>query len=199
MTINPQGWLADAQHTPSPNCDDRPSHMTIRLLVIHAISLPPNQFGGDAVAQLFTNTLDHAAHPYYQTLVGLHVSAHFLIRRDGQLLQFVSCLQRAWHAGASIWQGHPRCNDFSIGVELEGSDFVPFTPVQYQTLHHLTLALRQHYPLCGIAGHQHIAPQRKTDPGVYFDWQGYLTALGGAQGTRSRDTGLIPICALSSG
>jgi AmpD protein len=176
MGIDAQGWLDGAQICPSPNCDARPD-CAITLLVIHAISLPPDEFGGNGVAQLFTNTLDHHAHPYYQTLVGLHVSAHFFIRRDGQIQQFVSCLQRAWHAGASTWQGRSRCNDFSIGIELEGSDNAPFTTAQYAALHALTLALRDRYPQCGIAGHQHIAPQRKTDPGTHFDWLAYLTRL----------------------
>lgn len=176
MRIDAAGWLIGCEVLPSPHCDDRPSG-AIELLVIHNISLPPNEFGGNGVAQLFTNTLDHHAHPYYQTLVGLKVSAHFFIRRDGQVQQFVSCAQRAWHAGVSTWQGRSRCNDFSIGIELEGSDFVRFTPAQYQVLHDLTLALRARYPLRGIAGHQHIAPQRKTDPGECFDWQSYLGAL----------------------
>ncbi|MDD2777021.1 MAG: 1,6-anhydro-N-acetylmuramyl-L-alanine amidase AmpD [Gallionella sp.] len=176
MKIDTEGWLIEGERLPSPNCDHRPEG-AIELLVIHNISLPPNEFGGTGVAELFTNTLDHHAHPYYQTLVGLKVSAHFFIRRDGTIIQFVSCLQRAWHAGVSSWQGRSRCNDFSIGIELEGSDFVPYTPAQYDALHELTRALRHCYPLTGIAGHQHIAPQRKTDPGEYFDWQGYLSRL----------------------
>lgn len=179
MRIDAAGWLIGGEALPSPHCDDRPD-CAIELLVLHNISLPPNEFGGNGVAQLFTNTLDHTAHPYYQTLVGLKVSAHFFIRRDGHVQQFVACTQRAWHAGVSTWQGRSRCNDFSIGIELEGSDFVPFTAAQYRVLHDLTLALRARYPLRGIAGHQHIAPQRKTDPGEYFDWQGYLGALSQA-------------------
>lgn len=176
MQIDPQGWLAGAVILPSPNCDARPAG-DVELLVIHNISLPPGQFGGDGVRRLFTNTLDVNAHPYYQTVVGLKVSAHFFVRRDGELIQFVSCLQRAWHAGASCWQGRGRCNDFSIGVELEGSDFVPFTAVQYAVLRDLTVALRAAYPLRGVAGHSDIAPQRKTDPGPFFDWARYLSAL----------------------
>ncbi|MDD4964875.1 MAG: 1,6-anhydro-N-acetylmuramyl-L-alanine amidase AmpD [Gallionella sp.] len=176
MKIDTEGWLSEGERLPSPNCDHRPEG-EIALLVIHNISLPPNEFGGTGVIELFTNTLDHHAHPYYQTLVGLKVSAHFFIRRDGKIIQFVSCLQRAWHAGVSSWQGRTRCNDFSIGIELEGSDFVPYTPAQYDALHELTRALRHCYPLAGIAGHQHIAPQRKTDPGEYFDWQVYLSRL----------------------
>ena len=176
MKIDVQGWLVEAEHLPSPNCDARPEG-AIELLVIHSISLPPNEFGGEGVAQLFTNTLDPCAHPYYQTLVDLKVSAHFFIRRDGKIIQFVSCLQRAWHAGASCFQGRTRCNDFSIGIELEGSDFVPYTPAQYQALNELTHALRRRYPVAAIAGHQHIAPLRKTDPGTYFDWLSYLSNL----------------------
>ncbi len=176
MRLTEQGWLVGAEHVHSPNCDDRPDG-EITLLVIHNISLPPGQFGGDAVQRLFTNTLDVGAHPYYQTIAGLKVSAHFFIRRDGQLIQFVSCAQRAWHAGASCWQGEDRCNDYSIGIELEGSDFVPFTDAQYAVLQRLTLTLRSRYALRGIAGHRDIAPGRKTDPGPYFDWLRYLTGL----------------------
>lgn len=161
---------------PSPNCDERPSG-DIDLLVIHSISLPPDEFGGDGVQRLFTNTLDRDAHPYYRTIPEGRVSSHFYLRRDGQLIQFVSVLQRAWHAGASAWQGRTRCNDFSIGIELEGSDFVPFTDAQYAVLHDLTIALRADYPILGIAGHSDIAPGRKTDPGSYFDWLRYLACL----------------------
>lgn len=176
MKVDDRGWLTGAEHIPSPNCDDRPGG-EISLLVIHNISLPPEQFGGDGVQRLFTNTLDLDAHPYYQTIAGLKVSAHFFICRDGRLIQFVSCLQRAWHAGVSCWQGAERCNDYSIGVELEGSDSVPFTDVQYIVLRRLTSALRECYSLRGIAGHSDIAPQRKTDPGPYFDWLRYLIGL----------------------
>lgn len=176
MQIDDQGWLVGGRRLPSPNFDARPED-SIDLLVIHNISLPPEQFGGDDVLRLFSNTLDVDAHPYYQKIAGLKVSAHFLIRRDGELVQLVSCLQRAWHAGVSCWQGRVRCNDFSIGVELEGSDNVPFAPEQYAKLHELTLALRAAYPLQGIAGHRDISPQRKTDPGPYFDWMRYLKAL----------------------
>lgn len=178
MKIDAQGWLVNGEHLPSPNCNPRPEG-AITLLVIHNISLPPNEFGGNGVAALFTNTLDHDAHPYYQTLVGLKVSAHFFIRRDGNVIQFVSCLQRAWHAGVSSWQGRSGCNDFSIGIELEGSDFIAYTAAQYHALHELTRAIAHRYPITGIAGHQHIAPQRKTDPGPHFDWQGYLSRLAG--------------------
>jgi N-acetyl-anhydromuramoyl-L-alanine amidase len=176
MQIDADGWLTDIERIPSPNFDARGSD-DIALLVIHNISLPPDEFGGDGVLRLFTNRLDVSAHPYYQTLVNVHVSSHFFIRRDGHLIQFVSVLQRAWHAGVSSWQGRERCNDFSIGIELEGSDFVPFTEVQYAKLHELSLILRAAFPIRGIAGHSDIAPNRKTDPGPCFDWLRYLSRL----------------------
>lgn len=176
MQIDEEGWLAGAERVPSPNFDDRAAG-DIDLLVVHNISLPPDEFGGDGVQRLFTNTLDRNAHPYYRTIPEGRVSSHFFIRRDGQLIQFVSVLQRAWHAGASAWQSRQRCNDFSIGIELEGSDNVPFNDAQYAALHHLTLALRAALPIRGIAGHSDIAPGRKTDPGPYFDWLRYLTGL----------------------
>lgn len=176
MRIDPNGYLSQARLLASPNFDERET-CDIRLLVIHNISLPPDEFGGDGVERLFTNTLDRSAHPYYMTIPTGRVSSHFFIRRDGELIQFVSCLKRAWHAGASLWQGQARCNDFSIGIELEGSDNVPFTDVQYAVLGALTAALRSAYPIRGIAGHSHIAPGRKTDPGPYFDWLRYLRRL----------------------
>lgn len=176
MRIDAQGLLAGGEYIPSPNCDDRPAG-EIELLVVHAISLPPDEFGGDGVQRLFTNTLDANAHPYYQAIAGLKVSAHFFVRRDGKVMQFVPCPKRAWHAGASRWQGRERCNDFSLGIELEGGDNVPFTDAQYAALIRLTLALRDAYPIRGIAGHSDIAPQRKTDPGPCFDWQRYLIGL----------------------
>jgi len=138
--------------------------------VIHNISLPPGEFGGNAVEELFTNRLDWDAHPYYQGIRGLEVSAHFFIRRDGELIQFVPCSMRAWHAGASSWCGRERCNDFSIGIELEGSDELPFTEAQYASLAELTRTLKETYPVTGIVGHADIAPGRKTDPGPHFDW-----------------------------
>ena len=176
MQIDAQGLLVGSEYIPSPNCDDRPEG-TIELLVIHNISLPPGEFGGDGVQRLFTNTLDAHTHPYYQTIAGLKVSAHFFVRRDGRVIQFVPCLKRAWHAGESCWQGKSRCNDFSLGIELEGSDAMPFTDTQYAALNRLTMALREAYPIRGIAGHSDIAPQRKTDPGTCFDWARYLTGL----------------------
>lgn len=185
MHIDASGLLVGGEYVPSPNCDPRPAGV-IGLLVIHNISLPPGQFGGDGVRRLFTNTLDVDAHPYYQTIAGLKVSAHFFVRRDGQIVQFVSCLDRAWHAGVSRWQGRERCNDFSIGIELEGADDTPYADAQYDALHALTMALRNAYPICGIAGHSDIAPQRKTDPGPGFDWMRYLTALGTATSENDR-------------
>ena len=179
-SVDAEGWLLGVERVPSPNCDPRPAD-EIDLLVIHNISLPPGEFGGDGVRSLFTNMLDPDAHPYYQKIAGLKVSAHFFVRRDGHVIQFVSCLDRAWHAGVSCWQGRERCNDFSIGVELEGSDELPFTDAQYLALGGLTRALRAAYPIRGIAGHSDIAPQRKTDPGPCFDWMHYLAGLPARQ------------------
>lgn len=175
--IDADGWLEDCAHIPSPNCDERPDGSGIGLLVIHNISLPPGEFGGDGVSQLFTNTLDASVHPYYATIAGMKVSAHFFIRRDGMIIQFVPCSKRAWHAGESCWQGASRCNDFSIGIELEGSDDTPFEEAQYLALDRLTRVLRSVYPIRGIAGHNDIAPLRKTDPGPCFDWGRYLGGL----------------------
>jgi AmpD protein len=157
----------------SPNCDLRPSGTAIDLLVIHNISLPPGEFGGQAVAQLFTNTLDTDAHPYFAQLKGVRVSVHFLIQRTGEIIQFVPCSKRAWHAGASAWHGRTACNDFSIGVELEGTDFLPFSDHQYAALIRLTRVLKRTFPIREIVGHSDIAPGRKTDPGQKFDWSRY--------------------------
>ena len=157
----------------SPNCDERPNDTKITLLVIHSISLPPGEFGGNGVVELFTNRLDPESHPYYATITGLKVSCHFFIRRDGSVIQFVPCHRRAWHAGKSNWQGKEHCNDVSIGIELEGSDSKPFTRTRYQTLVLLTQWLCKHYPIKDIAGHADISPGRKTDPGPYFDWKSY--------------------------
>jgi AmpD protein len=165
------GWLPGARRLPSPNCDARPEGMPIELIVVHSISLPPGVFEGDAVIELFTNCLDWEAHPYYAGIRGLQVSAHFFIRRDGSLIQFVPCHLRAWHAGASNWDGRERCNDFSIGIELEGSDDTPFSEAQYATLVPLVNALRATYPIRAVVGHSDIAPGRKTDPGPLFAWQ----------------------------
>jgi AmpD protein len=162
---------------PSPNCDDRPGDTAIELLVVHAISLPPGEFGGSGVEELFLNRLDPARHPYYASIAGLRVSAHFFVRRDGTLIQFVRCAQRAWHAGESVWRGRARCNDFSIGIELEGSDEVEFEAAQYAVLARLTGALQRAYAIADIAGHSDIAPGRKTDPGPHFDWVRYRALL----------------------
>lgn len=170
MDIDAEGWVDQARRLPSPNCDERPRSTEVELLVIHNISLPPGRFGGDGVVELFTNRLDPAAHPYFAGLQGLRVSAHFFIRRDGELIQFVSCAQRAWHAGASRWEGREHCNDFSIGVELEGTDSQPYTEAQYRRLGELIRTLRRRYPLRAMVGHADIAPGRKTDPGEGFDW-----------------------------
>lgn len=168
--LDAAGWLQGAQHIPSPNCDARPEGEAITLVVIHNISLPPGEFGGPGVIELFTNRLDPAAHPYYETIKDLRVSAHFFIRRDGELIQFVPCGLRAWHAGVSQWQGRERCNDFSIGIELEGTDDLPFTDAQYAVLNELLTLLRAAYPIAAVVGHADIAPGRKTDPGPCFDW-----------------------------
>ncbi|MEW6132858.1 MAG: 1,6-anhydro-N-acetylmuramyl-L-alanine amidase AmpD [Pseudomonadota bacterium] len=170
MKFDERGWLDEARKLPSPNCDARPGDEAPSLIVIHNISLPPGEFGGAAVEELFTNRLDWDAHPYYQGIRGLKVSAHFFIRRDGELIQFVPCGMRAWHAGASCWCGRERCNDFSIGIELEGTDDRPFTEAQYDRLGKLTELLKNTYPITDIVGHSDIAPGRKTDPGPHFDW-----------------------------
>lgn len=169
--IDADGWHSQAHVIESPNCDARPDDTTVSLLVVHNISLPPGEFGGRGVEQLFTNRLDPTAHPYYASIHTLRVSAHFFIRRDGELIQFVPCSMRAWHAGMSNWRGRERCNDFSIGVELEGSDDLAFTEAQYARLNALIEVLRSAYPkLNDLAGHADIAPGRKTDPGPFFDW-----------------------------
>ncbi|MFB0936088.1 MAG: 1,6-anhydro-N-acetylmuramyl-L-alanine amidase AmpD [Propionivibrio sp.] len=165
------GWVEGVRRIASPNCDDRPSGEPVSLIVIHAISLPPSQFGGDDVMRLFTNTLDPDAHPYFSGICALRVSAHFLIRRSGEIIQFVPCTQRAWHAGVSTWKNRDRCNDFSIGIELEGCDELPFEDTQYDQLLWLTRLLCKHYPIEALAGHSDIAPTRKTDPGPCFAWQ----------------------------
>lgn len=164
------GWLRCARSVPSPNFSSRPEATPIDLVVLHSISMPPGHFGGDAIERLFTNRLDWSAHPYYETIRGLAVSAHFLIRRDGELLQFVSCDDRAWHAGPSAWQGREGCNDFSIGIELEGLEGERFDERQYPVLAELLRAVAERYPVAAVAGHEHVAPGRKNDPGAGFDW-----------------------------
>jgi N-acetyl-anhydromuramoyl-L-alanine amidase len=165
-----QGWYGPARAVPSPNFGPRPPGVSIDLIVVHSISLPPGQFGSGCVEQLFTNTLDWSAHPYFETIRGIAVSAHFFIQRDGALLQFVSCDDRAWHAGRSHYRGRDNCNDDSVGIELEGVEGDSFSADQYKTLFSLCQALRQQYPIAHIAGHEDIAPGRKTDPGTGFDW-----------------------------
>jgi len=169
-SVGADGWLAAARAVPSPNRDARPAGSDAELLVVHCISLPPGCYGGEGVERFFTNALDHDAHPFYSHLRGVRVSAHFLIARDGALTQFVSCRERAWHAGVSAWEGRPACNDFSIGVELEGSEFDAYTEPQYATLARLHGALCAAFPLRAVRGHSEIAPGRKSDPGPFFDW-----------------------------
>ena len=164
------GWWRGATACASPNFDDRPAGEAISLVVLHSISLPPGEYGGDAIERLFTNRLDWDAHPYYQRIRGLRVSAHFLLRRDGRALQFVSCEQRAWHAGQSVWRGRENCNHYSIGIELEGLEGERFDAAQYLTLARLLRALAARYPITEVVGHEDVAPQRKTDPGSGFDW-----------------------------
>jgi len=172
-----QGWYEPAQRLDSPNFGPRPLGACIDLLVIHSISLPPGQYGGQEVQALFTNQLDWDAHPYFSQIRGLQVSSHFYIRRDGRLLQFVSAEDRAWHAGQSEYRGRAQCNDDSIGIELEGLEGDGFEDAQYEQLGRLCLDLRQHYPVAHVAGHEHIAPGRKHDPGAGFDWPRLKTTL----------------------
>ncbi|GFE81301.1 N-acetyl-anhydromuranmyl-L-alanine amidase [Steroidobacter agaridevorans] len=168
------GWLRAARQAPSPNFDARPGGILPELIVVHGISLPPDEFGGPWIDRLFTNTLPPAEHPYFEKIKDLNVSSHLLIRRDGEPVQYVPFHERAWHAGASSYQGRERCNDFSVGIELEGADEIPYEPAQYRVLSAVILALCEAYPslsLARIAGHSDIAPGRKTDPGPAFDWQ----------------------------
>jgi AmpD protein len=180
MKISNEGLAEGVRYIASPNCDERPPDAEITLLVLHSISLPPGEYGGDAIERLFTNRLDPQGHPYFREVSSLKVSAHFLVRRDGQLLQFVPIHRRAWHAGASSWRGRARCNDFSIGIELEGTDETPFEERQYATLGGLVRSLRLALPLRDIAAHSDIAAGRKTDPGARFDWPRLLSALSAA-------------------
>ncbi|GMV02027.1 MAG: 1,6-anhydro-N-acetylmuramyl-L-alanine amidase AmpD [Burkholderiaceae bacterium] len=185
------GWIAGARRVPSPNCDARPGGVVIDLVVLHYISLPPGRFSGDAIERLFTNRLDADADPSFGPLRGLRVSAHLLVRRRGELIQFVATGERAWHAGASRFLGRERCNDFSIGVELEGDGGHRFTEPQYRRLATLLALLRARHPLRWIAGHSDIAPGRKHDPGPQFDWERVLAwpeASGLVRPYRSRTT-----------
>jgi AmpD protein len=164
------GWLNSAKSTPSPNFGPRPPDAHIDLVVVHSISLPPGEFGSDNVNALFTNTLEWDAHPYFSSIRGLEVSAHFFITRTGRVCQFVSCDQRAWHAGQSAYRGRHQCNDDSVGIELEGIEGGTFEDIQYVQLAELCRSLQLLYPIAHIAGHEHIAPGRKADPGAGFDW-----------------------------
>lgn len=164
------GRIQEAQFIASPNHDGYPNDALPSLLIIHNISLPPFQYGGNGVAQLFTNQLNPNEHSYYASIAALRVSAHFFVRRTGELIQFVPTTRRAWHAGISCFEGRAVCNDFSIGIEMEGCDTEAYEAIQYLTLSHLIKALAPHFPLKAITGHQHVAPVRKTDPGPFFDW-----------------------------
>ncbi|MCW5672155.1 MAG: 1,6-anhydro-N-acetylmuramyl-L-alanine amidase AmpD [Hydrogenophaga sp.] len=164
------GWLRTARHCPSPNFGPRPDGAEVDLIVIHSISLPPGVYGGPEVEQLFTNQLDWSAHPYFEQIRGMEVSSHFFVRRDGEVVQFVDADERAWHAGASCWRGRQQCNDDSIGIELEGLEGEHFEAAQYAALAQLCTQLVRRYPVRHVAGHEHIAPGRKQDPGPGFDW-----------------------------
>jgi AmpD protein len=180
MIIN-QHWLADASHIPSPNFDDRPEVGDISLIVIHCISLPPGEFGSDCIKQLFCNQLNPDDHPYFQEIYQLNVSSHLVILRSGELVQYVPFDKRAWHAGQSCYEGRERCNDFSIGIELEGTETTPYTEAQYKQLAKVVKALLKNFPSLSyerITGHSDIAPGRKTDPGDSFDWQKFYRLLG---------------------
>ena len=176
------GWIREARHVPSPNRGPRPGSCEPELIVIHNISLPPGHYGGDCIERFFTNCLDWDEHAYFEEIRGMEVSAHLLLRRCGELVQFVSLEERAWHAGRSCYRGRENCNDFSIGIELEGSDEDPYTDAQYAALHAVTACLLRQYPALSadtIAGHSDIAPGRKTDPGPAFDWDRYRRRLPG--------------------
>lgn len=180
LALRPSGLLEEARQRASPNCDQRPPGATIDLLVIHNISLPPGEFGGPWIDRLFLNRLDPEAHPYFREIADLRVSAHLLVRRSGELIQYVPLHLRAWHAGASEFRGRDRCNDFSIGIELEGTDQTAFEDAQYVTLRHLVRRLMALYPGVTperIVGHCDIAPHRKTDPGPCFDWERFRRGL----------------------
>lgn len=171
LMIDADGWCPSACRYDSPYFNARPADTPIDLLVVHNISLPAGHFGGPHVSDLFTGRVDYNADPSFAGLKNLEVSAHFFVRRDGRLVQYVSCNDRAWHAGVSVFQDRDNVNHFSVGVELEGTDNVAFTSVQYTVLADLAVALQQRYPLRWVTGHEHIAPGRKTDPGPFFEWE----------------------------
>ena len=171
------GWWSRARRVPSPHENERPANADVDLVLLHSISLPPGCYGGDEIERLFTGRLDADAHPYFAGLRDLKVSAHFVIRRDGEVLQFVDVSRRAWHAGASSWRGREACNDFSVGIELEGLEGLAFEASQYEALVPLLCALRRRLPIAQIAGHEHVAPGRKGDPGAGFDWHRLASRL----------------------
>ncbi len=175
------GWWSAARRCDSPNFGPRPARTEVTLAVVHSISLPPGEYGGDAIEEFFTNRLDFDAHPFYASLRDLRVSAHFVVRRDGELLQFVRSSDRAWHAGASSWRGRENCNDYSVGIELEGLEGETFEDEQYRVLARLLAALARRHPIAEVVGHEHVAPARKRDPGARFDWT-RLAALMPARG-----------------
>jgi N-acetyl-anhydromuramoyl-L-alanine amidase len=177
LRIDAAGRCDAASWVPSPNFDERPDGARVELVVIHNISLPPGEFDGPWIDALFQNCLDPNAHPYFRDIAALEVSAHFLIRRDGEVRQYVSTDQRAWHAGVSTWKGRERCNDFSVGIELEGADDVPFSEPQYEQLESLVGALVERYGPLDFAGHSDVAPGRKTDPGPWFDWDRFRASV----------------------
>lgn len=173
-----QGWWALARHCPSPNVGPRPAGQPIRLVVLHSISLPPGVYGSGDIERLFLNQLDWDAHPYFQGIRGLQVSSHFVLARNGAVTQFASCDDRAWHAGRSSWQGQDNCNDYAIGIELEGLEGERFEEPQYGALNTLLLAVAAAYPVAQVVGHEHVAPGRKQDPGAGFDWRRLQAGLG---------------------
>ena len=186
LRVDRRGLARGARFVASPNFDERPAGSRIDLIVVHHISLPPGEFGGPGICELFLNRLDPSAHPAYGPIAGLRVSSHFLVRRDGELIQFVPCSKRAWHAGESAWKGRARCNDFSVGIELEGTGEVAYTDAQYERLVALTRALGERYGITDITGHSDIAPGRKHDPGPSFDWERYRALLRKAQTRRTQ-------------
>lgn len=191
FAVGDDGWLHGARPQPSDNADQRPEGEPVSLLVLHNISLPPGEFGGQAIEDFFCNRLDCSSHPWFERLRDLRVSAHLLVRRDGEVVQFVPFQDRAWHAGRSTFEGKPECNDFSIGIELEGTDNDPYTPEQYRCLIEITRSLMTAYPLITpdrIVGHEHVAPERKTDPGPAFEWAYFLDHLTVMERTAGEET-----------
>lgn len=178
FVLDESGWMSGVRHCLSPNFGPRPAGTVVDLAVVHSISLPPGQYGGDAIERLFQNRLDWDAHPYFDEIRGLEVSAHFLVRRDGEVVQFVSTRDRAWHAGRSAWRGRENCNDYAIGIELEGLEGETFEPLQYERLADVLIAAVRQHPLQGVAGHEHVARGRKRDPGPGFDWPALVALLG---------------------